>query len=352
MATAANQRGSETTARAFRPDDLATHLRPHFRIVDQGDVLAEDDDLGVLKRHVAEQARAIVDDGGHPLENTGATAWTFGTLPTRVTAEGLGQTIASYPAVVDEGATVGVRLFASVEEQAEEMWLGTRRLLSFHRPPLANVLRPILSDDVKFAIIRSPYDGPQAWFEDCVSAALDQIIIDAGGPAWNERDHAALVARMHDELPGQIRSIAWIATEVLDMSADLTRRLDRVEAEALLPAVADLTAQRDQLVYDGFIAAVGADRLADIARYLQASHFRLDRLADTAAKDRDRMRSVQALEVEHAALMDERGPTVDLEELAWDLQELRVSLFAQSVGVRRQVSVKRIRSAFEAIRRS
>ncbi|MEC7402752.1 MAG: DUF3418 domain-containing protein, partial [Actinomycetota bacterium] len=76
------------------------------------------------------------------------------------------------------------------------------------------------------------------------------------------------------------------------------------------------------------------------------------RLADTAAKDRDRMRSVQVLEAEHAALMDERGPTVDLEELAWDLQELRVSLFAQSVGVRRQVSVKRIRSALEAIRRS
>ena len=352
LATAANQRGSETTARAFRPDSLATHLRPHFRIVDQGDVLAEDDDLGVLKRHVFEQARAIVDEGGHPLESTGATAWTFGTLPTRVTAEGLGQTVVSYPAVVDEGATVGVRLFASAEEQADEMWLGTRRLLSLQRPPLGNVLRPLLSDDVKFAIIRSPYDGPQAWFEDCVSAALDQIIVDAGGPAWNERDHAALVTRMHDELPGQIRAIAWTATEVLDTSADLARRLDRVEAEALLPAVADLTAQRDQLVYDGFIAAVGADRLADIARYLEASHFRLERLADTAAKDRDRMRSVQVLEAEHAALMDERGPTVDLEELAWDLQELRVSLFAQSVGVRRQVSVKRIRSALEAIRRS
>ncbi len=352
LAAAANQRGSETTARAFRPDSLATHLRPHFRIVDQGDVLAEDDDLDVLKRHVFEQARAIVAESGHPLESTGATAWTFGTLPTRVTAEGLGQTVVSYPAVVDEGATVGVRLFASAEEQADEMWLGTRRLLSLQRPPLGNVLRPLLSDDVKFAIIRSPYDGPQAWFEDCVSAALDQIIVDAGGPAWNERDHAALVTRMHDELPGQIRAIAWTATEVLDTSADLARRLDRVEAETLLPAVADLTAQRDQLVYDGFIAAVGADRLTDIARYLEASHFRLERLADTAAKDRDRMRSVQVLEAEHAALMDERGPTVDLEELAWDLQELRVSLFAQSVGVRRQVSVKRIRSALEAIRRS
>ena len=124
-------------------------------------MLAEDDDLDVLKRHVFEQARAIVDESGHPLESTGATAWTFGTLPTRATAEGLGQTVVSYPAVVDEGATVGVRLFASAEEQADEMWLGTRRLLSLQRPPLGNVLRPLLSDDVKFAIIRSPYDGPR-----------------------------------------------------------------------------------------------------------------------------------------------------------------------------------------------
>ena len=156
---------------------------------------------------------------------------------------------------------------------------------------------------------------------------------------------------MRDELPGQIRTIAWTATEVLDASAELTRRLDGIEAEALLPAVADMATQRDQLVYDGFIASVGVERLADIARYLKASLFRLDRLADTAAKDRDRMRSVHALEAEHGALMDERGLTVELEELAWALQELRVSLFAQSVGAKGQVSVKRIRSALEAIRR-
>ncbi|MEM8708547.1 MAG: DUF3418 domain-containing protein, partial [Actinomycetota bacterium] len=352
LAAAANARGSETNARAFRPAELATHLRPHFRIVDRGDVLAEDDDLGVLKRHFLDEARAIVNEGGHSLEMSGATSWTFGTLPRSVTAEGLGQTVTSYPAVVDEGETVGVRLFASAGEQADEMWLGTRRLLSIARPPLGKVLRPLLSDDVKFAIIRSPYDGPQSWFEDCVTAALDQVIVDAGGPAWNEADHTALVARMRDELPGQIRTIAWTATEVLDASADLTRRLDGIEAEALLPAVADMAAQRDQLVYDGFIASVGVDRLADIARYLKASRFRLDRLADTAAKDRDRMRSVQALEAEHGALMDERGLTVELEELAWALQELRVSLFAQSVGAKGQVSVKRIRGALDTIRRA
>ncbi len=351
LAAEANARGSETTARAFDPAALATHLRPHFRVVDQGEVLAEDDDLAVLKRHFLDEARAIVNEGGHSLETTRATTWTFGTLPRTITAQGLGQTVTSYPAVVDEGETVGVRLFATADEQADEMWLGTRRLLSIARPPLGKVLRPLLSDDVKFAIIRSPYDGPQAWFEDCVTAALDQVMLDAGGPAWDEAAHAALVARMRDDLPGQIRTIAWTATEVLDTAAALTRDLDRVEADALLPAVRDLEAQRDQLVYDGFIAAVGVERLTDIARYLRGARFRLERLADTTARDRDRMRSVHALEAEHAALTDERGLTAELEELAWDLQELRVSLFAQSIGATRQVSVKRLRTALEAIRR-
>ncbi|MEM9202798.1 MAG: ATP-dependent RNA helicase HrpA, partial [Actinomycetota bacterium] len=352
LAAAANARGSETTARAFRPSELATHLRPHFRIIDDDDVLAEDDDLGVLKSHFLDEARALLNEGGHALEATGKATWAFGTLPRTVVAEGLGQAVTSYPAVVDEGETVGVRLFATEDEQADEMWLGTRRLLSITRPPLGKVLRPLLSDDVKFAIIRSPYDGPQAWFEDCVTAALDQVIVDAGGPAWNEASFASLADRMRDELPGQIRTIAWTATEVLDASAELSRRLGTIEAEALLPAAIDLEAQRDQLVYDGFIAAVGIDRLADVARYLKAALFRLDRLADTTAKDRDRMRSVHALEAEHAALLEERGLTADLEELAWDLQELRVSLFAQSIGAKRQVSSKRIRSALDDIRRS
>ena len=63
------------------------------------------------------------------------------------------------------------------------------------------------------------------------------------------------------------------------------------------------------------------------------------------------MRSVHALEAEHAALTDERGLTAELEELAWDLQELRVSLFAQSVGAARPISVKRVRTALESLRR-
>ena len=64
------------------------------------------------------------------------------------------------------------------------------------------------------------------------------------------------------------------------------------------------------------------------------------------------MRSVHELEAEHAALMEERGTTTELEELAWALQELRISLFAQPIGTAHPVSIKRIRSVLENVRRS
>ena len=352
LTAAVNHRGSETNAQDFDPSGLAAHLRPHFRIVDAGEVLAEDNDLEVLKRYFLDQARALLHADSHDLEVTGATAWSFSRIPHTVSAEGLGQAVTSYPALVDEGETIGLRLFATADEQAEQMWLGARRLLSLARPPLGNVLRPLLTNEAKLIIVQSPYKGPQAWFEDCVVAALDQVMVDGGGPAWDDAGHAALVERMRSDLPGHVREIARTATDVLDVSAVLSRRLTTTDNNVLAAAIADISAQQSQLVYDGFITAIGSERLADVGRYLRAALHRIDRLPDTIAKDRDRMRSVQSVEAEHAVLVDERGATAELEELAWDLQELRVSLFAQPIGVARQVSAKRIRSALETIRRS
>jgi ATP-dependent helicase HrpA len=70
-------------------------------------------------------------------------------------------------------------------------------------------------------------------------------------------------------------------------------------------------------------------------RYLTAAARRLDRLPDATAADRDRMRTIRELEAEH-----QLNPQP---EVAWLLEELRVSQFAQGLGTREQVSAKRIR---------
>ncbi|MGA0239482.1 MAG: DUF3418 domain-containing protein [Acidimicrobiales bacterium] len=351
LAAAVRDRGIRVSPHDFDASSLAAHLRPHFRVVDGGEILAEDDNLSILKDHFVAEARALLDASSHEFERTGATTWVFGRLPRTITSERLGQVITSYPALVDEGDTVGLRLFATPEEQADHMWFGNRRLLSLARPPLGRVLRPLLTDEVKHVIVQSPYDGPQAWFGDCVVAALDQLMVDAGGPAWDGTRHAELVALMHDVLPGHVRTVVRSTTELLRRSVELTRGVAALDNDVFAAAVIDITRQHEQLVYDGFITAIGFERLADVERYLRALLYRVERLPDTFAKDRDRMSAVRTIEAEHAALVDERGHTTELEEIGWALQELRVSVFAQPIGAAQPVSSKRLRTALEQIRR-
>jgi ATP-dependent helicase HrpA len=115
------------------------------------------------------------------------------------------------------------------------------------------------------------------------------------------------------------------------------------------PARADVREQLRRLVRPGFAAAAGADRLGDVERYLRAATLRLERLPDVTATDRDRMQAVHELERAYRATLESwpRGRPVPaaLREVPWMLEELRVSHFAQGLGVKGQVSAKRIRRA-------
>ena len=111
-------------------------------------------------------------------------------------------------------------------------------------------------------------------------------------------------------------------------------------------------AQVARLVYPGFVVGAGRPRLDDVARYLQGVEHRIARLPADAARDRERMLRVQRLERDYERLLDRpvaaRHPE-ELEELGWQLEELRVSLFAQSLGTPRPVSEQRIRRSLDVL---
>ena len=134
---------------------------------------------------------------------------------------------------------------------------------------------------------------------------------------------------------------------VLDAAREVGERLDALGAAPLQEARRDVAAQLGRLVYPGFVAAAGARRLPDVRRYLLAAARRLERAGASPAVDRDRMRAIQALEAEHRAAVAAAGRPVPeaLREIGWMLEELRVSQFAQALGVREGVSAKKVRRA-------
>jgi ATP-dependent helicase HrpA len=179
--------------------------------------------------------------------------------------------------------------------------------------------------------------------DDLLAATLDALVAEAGGPAWDAAGWAVLRAYVAARLPTRTAVVALQVVDVLDAARELRIRLDAIGADpALQPARLDVATQLGGLVFPGFVTASGVDRLPDVARYLRAAARRLERLPDAVAADRDKLAAIRELE---AAYRSRPGAP---REIAWMLQELRVSQFAQGLGVQGQVSAKRIRRALQA----
>ena len=343
-------RGVRVTADAFDRSRLPAHLRMRFRIEDEaGRPVAEGDDLEALKGAAQPRLRSALGEATAGLERRGLRAWTLGELPRSVALAGTGDAVRAYPALVDEGDSVAVRTLDTPEAQAAAMWAGTRRLLLLGIAPPARHVQAALAPDALLSLAVAPHGSVAAVLEDATAAAADALIAEAGGPAWDAAGFARLRDHVAGELVERTTAVARDAARVLRAESEVRGALERLTAPAFQPAARDVSRQLGRLVFRGFIAAAGAARLPDLERYLRAAARRLERLPDAVATDADRMRAIAELEAAWRARLDAWPPgrpvPAALRDVKWMLEELRVSHFAQGLGVRGPVSSKRIRRA-------
>ena len=327
---------------------LPPHLRVTFRVVDpKRGVLASGRSLSDVRARVRPLLRAELTAASSKLERTGLTAWEIGSLPREVTLRGTGQAVRAYPALVDEGSTVGVKVLETPAAQAAAMWAGTRRLLLLSAPSPSKYVHDRLSNADRLALSAAPHGSLGAVIDDAVVAAADALMASGGGPAWDEAGFTRLRGHVAGSLASTTAEVVSAVVGVLDAAREVERRLEPLTAVPLQPARADVRAQLARLVHPGFIAATGVDRLPDVERYLRAAARRLERLPDATAVDRDRMSTVHELERAYRERLAQVPGSPSLREVPWMLEELRVSHFAQSLGTRGPISAKRVRRALE-----
>ncbi|MEU1407620.1 ATP-dependent RNA helicase HrpA [Streptomyces sp. NPDC005728] len=339
------------------------HLKITFRIVDERRrKLAEDKDLEALKLQLKPKARQALSQaaaatasrqGGESLERKGLTDWTIGTLTRVFETRRAGQPVKAYPALVDDGDTVSVRLFDTEAEQAEAMWKGTRRLILRNIPVNpAKFASEKLSNAQKLALSANPHGSVQALFDDCAMAAADKLIADFGGPVWDEESYRKLYDKVRAEIVdttvrtvGQVQQVlaAWQACE---------RRLKAVRSPVLLANLTDVRKQLDALVKPGFVTWAGIRRLPDLMRYLVAADRRLQQMPTGVQRDTTRMQKVHEMQDEYAWLLEQlpqgRPVPSSVLDIRWMIEELRVSYFAHALGTAYPVSDKRIVKAIDA----
>ncbi|MFB7745841.1 ATP-dependent RNA helicase HrpA [Streptomyces sp. NPDC056132] len=354
--------GVPVTADDFDLSRVPDHLKITFRIVDERRrKLAEDKDLEALKLQLRPKARQALSQAaaatagptGESIERSGLTDWTIGTLTKVFETRRAGQPVKAFPALVDAGESVSVRLFDTEAEQRQAMWRGTRKLILLNIPVNpAKFASDKLTNQQKLALSRNPHGSIQALFDDCATAAADKLIADHGGPAWDEESFRKLYDKVRADLVdatvrtvGQVQQIlaAWQACE---------RRLKATNSLTLVANVADVRKQLAALVPPGFVTLTGLKRLPDLMRYLVAVDRRLQQMPTAVQRDTTRMEKVHEMQDEYAWLLEQlpqgRPVPQPVLDIRWMIEELRVSYFAHALGTAFPVSDKRIVKAIDA----
>ena len=320
---------------------VAEHLRPTYRVVDeQGAEQGRGKDLEALKEPLrpqfAEALAEVAADTGltrHRRDDVDLRRDRRRRRPAPRRPRGRRST----PALLDEGTTVGLGVFGSVDEaQARHrlaspacvlLNVGSRRRARrrAHQRPEARPRR---------LAVRLGRRAPRG-----LPARRRARRVDARPTVRDQAAYDALLAEVADGSRSRSASLLADVLRALDGWRTRTGCSSGRADMAQLPALSDMKAQLARLVHPGFVGEAGAARLRRYPAYLAALGSRRSRLDDgLAAVNRDRQLMAQLTDLEEsylhavAALPPGRPPGEGLRRVRWLLEEYRISLFAQEVG--------------------
>ncbi len=339
---------------AFDIDKLPSHLRVTFAVeLADGTEVARGKDLEALQEQLAAPARqAVAEAVGDGLERSGLRGWPddLDELPRTVERVSGGHTVRGYPAFVDAGGAVDVRVFATNAEQDAAMGPGLRRLLRLSTASPVKTIERQLNPRARLVLGANPDGSLAALLDDCADAA---VAVLAAAPVWTHAEFTALRQRVADALAPTTLDIVGRVEKVLAAAHEVQVALPTQPSATQAEAVADIRAQLDRLLPPGFVTATGATHLGDLTRYLTAIGRRLERLPQGVNADRERMARVHAVQDAYdelrQALSPARADADDVRDITRMIEELRVSLWAQQLGTARPVSEQRIYRAIDAI---
>ncbi|MDM4762103.1 ATP-dependent RNA helicase HrpA [Galbitalea sp. SE-J8] len=331
---------------------IPAHLRMRFTVVDdRGRTIAASRDLTALRTKLASRTRQSVANViaaapvrvANAIERAGLTTFAIDELPRAVdTPHGTG-TVRGYPAFVDDGATVSIRVLPTAGEQLRAMRGGIRRMLLLAIPSPVSYVQEHLTTAEKLALAASPYRSTAALFEDCLVACIDAVVPE---PVWTRAEFDAARDRVSAGILDQMFAVVAQVATILGAQRDADKAISSASSLALMAPLADAREQLANLVYPGFVSAAGVAQLPRIAVYLRGIQHRVSKLAENVGRDRTWMAELAEATQRYVSAGGDLplapGAPAHLRHARWMLEELRLSLFAQHLGTAEPVSLQRI----------
>jgi ATP-dependent helicase HrpA len=370
--------GVEISAADFAAVELPVHFSMRYRLHEgddsKGRTLATSRDLVALRRQWEGQAReAFSRKTDIELTREEVATWDFEEIPARVQSDG---GLMAFPALVDLGETVALRVFERSDEAAQAHRQGVIRLLrnalasdakqARRRLPVGNALAlkyaPLAMDgrvprapqkgtpkDRAHDAQERPMGGVDGLREDLLEGGFDDLLARHNLDVRTAGAFEALRTQCARELFAAGVERLKLAEPIIEAQAELRPWLQPPLLGFAKASYDDLHEQLDSLLSPGFLRELPLTRLLHFPRYLKAMRLRAERLQQDPVKDQQRLLQVLPYWREYLKHRSAGVSDADLAELRWLIEEWRVSLFAQELKTAEPVSAKRLAKALATV---
>jgi ATP-dependent helicase HrpA len=346
------------TGTDIHPDEwgreLPAHLKMNLSVIDDsGHELASGRDLAVLRQQLGGAARITYGGGAEDseFERTGLTEWNFGDLPQQVKFKRGGRELIGYPALVDNGESVDLRLLDAADVAERETRRGVVRLLRLALAAQFKQLDKDLSRETALAMKFRNFGSAEQLRAALTDAIATRALLGDDETPRDAKTFGKQKERAKPKIAVVKQALLHDVAEILDLQAQVAARL--AAKPQFTAAMRDEYTHLASLVAPDFITATPWTHLKDLPRYLRGILKRLEKLPAAEQRDARGMAGVLTLQNKYLARRAQvKGEApAELEDFRWQLEELRISLFAQELKTPYPVSVKRLDKLWDALAR-
>jgi ATP-dependent helicase HrpA len=346
--------GEAISLTQWNTESLTDHLRMNYRVVDEkGHALSYGRNLSALHEQFSEKAGDSFNEiATDELNYSGCIQWVFDDLPESYEFIQKGQSFMGFPAIIDEGDAVGVRIFDTRMKAQQAHYNGLVRLFQC-----------VTKKEAKYVIRNLPKSQTAEIYYNRLPAHIyienrdgenfrEDVMFNIVAAVFLQEQDIRSQIQFEDSLNHNKQHMVSFANDIGNIVVDIMNRASQIqknllEANMTQPLFDDITEQMNCLLYAGFIRHTPYAQLKAIPRYLKAIEYRLD-------KQKEDQQNMQILnrywkrfwsDIEKKAKKQRINPEQD--KFRWDLEELRVSLFAQQLKTAYPISAKRLDKAWD-----
>lgn len=335
----------------FDVSKVDRHLKMSVQLTDEaGQVIETSRDLPALQEKYCgdDTSQNFLQASNQVWEGAGIREWSFGPIPSAVTVSHGGIEIQGFPAVVDEGTAVSLRIFPTQALAQHETSLGVMRLAALrNKKSLKQQLRWLPALD-QYAVTATQFTQPDALKRMLSDLIAKRAFVDLQSALpSNEEEFEILNSSAVEQLSIAAQDLASLLPKFFERYQQMKLALSEKPKEPFGEVLAAIKTQLKALMPDDFWITTPWNWLLRYPTYFQAIEKRLEKLAKPQLSKERELESLFVDHLENFETIQRRMKSQgefdpELIKYRFMIEEFRVSVFSQQLGTALPVSEKRL----------